>query len=490
MNTENRLYLKLAGVFAVLVTACVFVPSATLAFDIQQICAESSSGAEVHHAIRLAENQLAHLKQQQLLVRQQSSEKQASPLSDPRFHELEQATAALREQLRACRTQQESVSSTTIDTSKMAASTADTYTVSGTVSLPGDEVTPEGGLSVTVVLATFDFSTYVSTDVTIDSGAQSTGYSILIPADASDNLLVFYLVSYFDENYYWRGFYAPGGTTWFVLQATELVPSQDYEDIDLTLIHGKTITGTVSLPGDDVAPEDGMYIGIVAYGDVGGSFFISDGDSFSIEEDQRSAAYSLKVPADITVYVGYELWELEFARVYLQNGYYTPAGTTSWRRNQARLLFTDQDYTDIHLRLLTGKTITGTISLPGNDTAPDDGIGAHIFALNFDNDDLLFYVYTETSIDHGMGSVDYSLAVPDDDTENFVVRYNCWGCEDYLREGYYASGGTTPSRDLATLLTAGQDHNGIDLTLLPDNPPFSWGLFLPTIFNAGSSKSP
>jgi hypothetical protein len=832
MNTENRLYLQLAGVFAVLVVAWLFVPSATLAFDIQQICAEkNSSGAEVHHAIRLAENQLAHLEQQQLMLRQQSSEKQASPLSDPRFHELEQATAELREQLRACRTQQESVSSTTIDTSKMAASTADTYTISGTVSLPngdvapagglsvsieiravdnsffeieypdidagkssadylinipsnastnfrikytyfdsygnyyrdgyfattfttsnrdlatelpsdqnhtsinltfiqgttiagtislpagdvapsdgitisiaafavdnsfhdfddvtiesgafsgeylliipvdsttdcrvnylydgsygtyyhygyyaatgtkwyfglatplaagenhtginltmiagnsisgevsmpgndiapvdglgvfvyaqavdgsfteagiftidagaisveytivipaefnanyrvryelvhsypeyfhlgyysiagttssyrlatplslshghtninltlipsntingtvslpGSNVAPDGGLSLRVMAETRDYSHYSSTSVTIDAGLQSADYSLSIPADASDNFYVNYYVFDFDGIYFWLGYYANGVTTWNFFQATELVPGQNHEGVDLTLISGNTITGTVSLPETDITPEDGIWdIGVVAYGDVGGSFYRSQLDLISIEEGQRSAAYSFTVPADITVYVGYELFELDFARVYLQRGYYSATGTTSWRRNQARLFFTNQDYTSIHLTLLRGKTITGTLSLPGNDTAPDDGIRTYIHALKFENDDLLFFVYTETSIDHGMGSVDYSLAVPDDDSENFVVRYNCWGgCEDYLREGYYASGGTTPSRDLATLLTAGQDHNGIDLTLLSNTSnasPFSWGLFLPTIINAGSSESP
>ena len=140
-----------------------------------------------------------------------------------------------------------------------------------------------------------------------------------------------------------------------------------------------TISGMVSLPAGDVAPAGGLDIYINAYDQNYGA---DSGFAFAfIAAGASSAAYSLTVPPDTSAQ-----WQVSYScyscSPYVGSGYYASgaAGTTTWDSSLATLLTGGADHTGINLSLITGNTISGTVSLPVGDVAPAGGLNININA--------------------------------------------------------------------------------------------------------------
>jgi len=336
--------------------------------------------------------------------------------------------------------------------------------ITGTILLPSGTA-PAGGININIgANDRSDGSRYYYSNAFIPAGSFSATYSITIPNDAAVSWSVFY--DYSGDAYVQEGYYASAGTTWDWSAATLLTGGQNHSNIDMTLLTGKTVAGTVFLPSG-TAPAEGVFIDIYGPGSSYFGGYISEGSS--------SVTYSMIVPDDIAVSwsVSYSYWGSD----YVQQGYYASAGTT-WDLNAATMLAGGQDHSSIDMTLLTGKTIAGTVLIPSG-IVPAGESYLYINALNVNGSS-----YAGIYIPAGSSSATYNMTVPDDATASWEVSYSLYvypvSGDANVYEGYYASTGTTMNQNDATLLAGGRNYSGIDLRILPTNS-FSWNMFLAAI---------
>ena len=193
-----------------------------------------------------------------------------------------------------------------------------------------------------------------------------------------------------------------------------------------------------------------------------------------IEPGQSSGTYTLRVPSDnnmlLRVYYVYE-----YDEPYLERGYYSIIGTR-WQSDLATLLAGGRIHGDVNLNLLKGTVISGTVSLPHGQTAPENGMELDVQVSEKGNPEQLADVQRIT-IPNGQVSATYSVLAPDDTDAFWAVRYLYTGFGDYLAQGYFAEETTQPYLTLATFLSGGIPHAGIDITLIPTQDTDSDGIF-------------
>ena len=338
-------------------------------------------------------------------------------------------------------------------------------TISGTVSLPGGRKAPAGGLSVRVN-ATGPYGN--STTVVIPENATSAPYAIAVVPDPSASWQIG-CSEEGDDATYLSGYYNTAGTTWFWDWATPVPGGADRSNINLTLLVGKTITGTVSLPAGQKAPAGGLSIEVILDTDIGidGAYHWT---TVTLAEGEASAPYTFTVPDDPETFwtVRYSgLSEDEAGSLYLPEGYYNTSGT-QWRQESATLL-PGAEHSNVNLTLLTGSTISGTVSLPTGISAPDGGIYIDVYVYDTYRDN--YFSDKTVFVPAGQNSANYTLAVPNDASASWQFFYFYYAeegtnLEHCLREGYYSSTVTQWRDDLATPVQGGVDWSGINLTLL------------------------
>ncbi|NCC05595.1 MAG: hypothetical protein EOM37_16505, partial [Proteobacteria bacterium] len=333
-------------------------------------------------------------------------------------------------------------------------------TISGALSLPSGRTATED-MQVSVYAQTEDYSVSVSTTAYIPAGKSEGVYTLKVPPSDNASLLISYTY-WGSEPYFPEGYYCTTDTTWQREFASLLPGGTDHSDINLTLLIGNTISGTVFLPQDHAAPAGGFSI----------TLLVTDATSLSgfstgvlIQEGDSSASYEIHLPPasnDHFYIISYLVGES-----YLQSGYYSTSGTT-WQSDLATLVSGGMDHDDINLTLLIANTISGTVSLPPEHTAPEGGIYVTLDAYN--QNASVGGATTSAFIEAGQSSGTYTFLVPPDNNSAWQVSYWYWeGNEAYLHQGYYSSSGTQWQAEQATLLQGGTNHEKIDLTLLTGN---------------------
>ena len=333
-------------------------------------------------------------------------------------------------------------------------------TIGGTIALPQDHTAPEDGMTVSIGIIQDNGSVgYGSTSAFIEAGQSSGTYTLTVPSDTGTSWRVFY--SYWGgESYQHSGYYNASGTQPESVQATLLQGGQDYSGIDLTLLEiAHTVRGTVSLPEGHKAPDGGLKVSVMLWDENFGY-----GDEFVIPAGESSVGYSLGMPSDTTVSkrIGYSLgWWTTGA--YLERGYYSTAGT-QWQLAQATPLAGGAVYSDINLTLLTGSTISGTVSLPGGRKAPAGGLAVQVNARDTVNS--LQHNSVSVIIPENNSSAPYAIVVQPDPSASWEISCSEEGDDDTYLPGYYNTAGTTWFWEWATLMPGGADRSGINLTLL------------------------
>ncbi len=332
--------------------------------------------------------------------------------------------------------------------------------ISGTISLPNGQTAPNGGVNISINTNNTDGGGYGSTSITISEGSDSAPYTLRVPDITNASWRVSY--GYWGSDYLQRGYYSTSGTTWNQDDATTLSGGQDHSNIDLTLLQGNQISGTVSLPSGTAADDISLSISICFYNTTYNYWDCNAPGSITISSGSNSEDYAVRVPDDSgkSWKVGYSYWGPD----YLHHGYYSSSGTT-WNQDDATQLSGGQNHSNINLTLLQGNQISGTISLPNGQTAPNGGIN---ISINTNNTNGGGYGSTSVTISEGSDSAPYTLRVPDITNASWRVSYG-YGGSDYLQQGYYSTSGTTWNQDDATALSGGQDHTNINLTLLQGN---------------------
>ena len=334
--------------------------------------------------------------------------------------------------------------------------------ISGVLSLPAGDVAPAGGVSVTVGYLNSLNETGTAV-FQISAGASSTTYSITVPTSPPGDWRIYYLCDGCGV-YVRKGYYSSTGTTWDINAATLLAYGVDHTGIDLTLLPAYQISGTVYLPGTDLAPAGGIWLDIQTWDTSGGAG--SFGDNFTFfAEGTNSTSYTAVVPRvpSANWIVGYVCWD---CGTYVNNGFYAATGTT-WDPGSSTLVAGGSDHSGIDLTLLEGVQVSGLVSYPPGRVSPTGG--SSIFVTFEEHNGAHADTSFGFDIGEGESSTSYSITVPKSASSEWVISYECeeWaGCSGYVQTGYFATSGTTWKLSAATPLAGTQDHAGIGLTLL------------------------
>lgn len=265
---------------------------------------------------------------------------------------------------------------------------AGTQTISGTISLPDGMVAPAGDITGAIFAAgtngivgadANNMPAQADNFFTIPAGTDHVDYVIAVPAVAAD---AGYSVSYWLDSDY---------DTYLHVYGSELAASQQVDvssesvaGINFTLEAGRFISGTISLPNTDIAPEGGIE-GIISFSlpRIGKAY--ETGVDFTIPEGEHFTSYR-SAPLPINDTGPFDNDELDIHLEHYQPGYkvsyYLPSEMTglepvAYYTSSGMVLTypTDGGYVDVSTGDATGIDLTlvpsGDIP-PGNEVVVTD----------------------------------------------------------------------------------------------------------------------
>lgn len=341
-------------------------------------------------------------------------------------------------------------------------------TISGTVYLPAGQTAPANGITGYIAVEAANSKNVYYAGFNIPQGQQWASYSVTVPADASGSGYTVRYRFYSDINYRGYvnyGYYSAGlTTTKYDSAALVNLNAGNLYAINMTLIQGCTIAGTIFLPAGETAPGGGI---------EGSSFILSpDGKNFFnayffIPAGSSSTNYFLVAPKDGNVpeYLAGYYFSNDYSG-YFRYGYYAASGTTSKESLAKAVNAINGDVNNINLTILKTHTISGSISLPNNEKAPDGGIAGYI-SFEPKNDSNITAGF---SIQAGSGAASYTVSIPGDimSTQYRVgyMFYSDHKYSGYLDTGYFSPGGTTSLVYASFVDLSKGNITGINLTVL------------------------
>ncbi|MCX7922660.1 MAG: carboxypeptidase regulatory-like domain-containing protein [Clostridia bacterium] len=356
--------------------------------------------------------------------------------------------------------------------------------ISGTLALPGTNVAPVKGIQVSIS-AQADNNTPdnhmddygIGNMLIIPEGSNSIDYSLTVPEGIGAFKVGYRIEQQEAASYVREGFFGVNGT---VINYDEAEPVDvsfgNRSNINIAIMAGKTISGTVSLPGTDVAPEGGTRVTIEAVNDSGTPEIWEDDFRIFLEVaipgGSNAANYSITVPPSITGQYRINYY-LESTADYVKQGYYSINGTVPTDKQATAFDLSGGSKTGINLILLKGKTISGTIALPGVDVAPQGGMSLELISKIYNNTatggDIGYGTSIWVKIPEGNKSASYTITVPDSivGTYKLIYRLSEQPETNYIREAYYSSNGTVLGFEAATALDLSNGNlSGINMDLI------------------------
>ena len=307
---------------------------------------------------------------------------------------------------------------------------AQTVSISGEISLPGADVAPTGGVVINVN-AQSNQNDFESSSVTILEGNNSIAYTVIVADDASKTWGVYFSCNcpsgYFSDGTYSSS--TDGGTTDDYQAGTNLAGDVQHANVDMTILRGVTIEGTLSLPLNQVAPAGGLSIHVW----TGRSDSESrSGHQYQITEGNSSVNF---VEDAATSSVDTELsYQCDSCGPYVGAAYYNGAGTVAFK-TQASPLDNGVDHSGLILELLEGNALTGIVKLPGLDIADDGDIVNWVIVNAFDQNDQSIWTYSvPVKILNDASSAAYEMGFPDVPVGgSYQLRGYCSeNCGDYV----------------------------------------------------------
>ncbi|KNY29199.1 S-layer domain-containing protein [Pseudobacteroides cellulosolvens ATCC 35603 = DSM 2933] len=276
--------------------------------------------------------------------------------------------------------------------------------ISGKVSLPDGKAAPSGGVEVKIT-AGYKEKQYYTGYVTIAEGQKSSDFELTAYLNDSDNKYILQYTLLKDmDGYFSDGFYNGKGTTVNIADATPVdIRHNDASNIQIQILKGRTISGTIKLPDYQTAPEGGIQVEIMASDSDQDAYYSS---MVKIDQGKNSVQYSISVPDEnISYYVNY----FTIVSGYVRSGYYLSGNTVVNPDDAGVVGVYGQHVYGINLTLMKAQTLTGTISLPYGIVAPKEGIRVAVTA-KYSSEDLSMYTFT--TIKEGENSAQYALQVP------------------------------------------------------------------------------
>ncbi len=267
-------------------------------------------------------------------------------------------------------------------------------TISGTISLPAGMVAPAGGIHIEVNANQQYFPMPFHREITIPEGANSASYNVQVPANAADGYYISYYISSDTEAYIKHGHY----------NTPVDVSSVSKSSINMSILAGKKISGSISLPQPN--PADPLWVNILA----------ENTDSHEVFQQglevTSSAVFNVMVMPGHQYKLSYRVNDNE-GQAYLTtnnilgHAYYSGTGMKAWS-GDAACLQVDDNLAAINLATLAGTKITGKVTLPGDGPEAPQSIAINVIAQSSGE-------YYSTSCDIVAGqreSAIYQMVVP------------------------------------------------------------------------------
>ncbi|HEY9061339.1 MAG TPA: S8 family serine peptidase [Pseudobacteroides sp.] len=323
--------------------------------------------------------------------------------------------------------------------------------VSGTISLPNGNKAPQGGTAVYLELG-FPDEAYKNSKYKPDYIYNKT---MVIPENQTQVQFSFtvlennnkykYILGYEtnSEGCLSSGFYNKAGTVSKKSSAGYIdVGSSDFTGIELILAGSKYISGNLSLPYGETAPKGGLSVFVAAEGaglNYDGPPFLNH---FIIPEGSTSLKYFINITSNSVsdFYVNYYIDK----RGYVKYGYFSNGGTTPYESEASKVSISSGNATSVNLTIIKGRTVSGRVYLPGNKTAPKNGIdvkvaanvykGTNAFANIRSDKEADLQIVSEMTITENSNNIEYTLTLPNDGI--FYLDYLTEKA-DFVAHGYY-----------------------------------------------------
>jgi len=260
------------------------------------------------------------------------------------------------------------------------------------------------------------------------SNVNDSKFSISIPSDIERLYLQYYLNGKDSTNFVYTGYYNKNGSSPFYDYSNYInMNTDDISNIQIDILKGKVITGTVNFPESSSNKE--LWFNLT--GEINNNY--TQDNSFFKPVGSTQVEYRIVVPIyDNNKYI------LSYSQNRL-SGYVTSAGKISSEKTLAREIdiTTGDSFTqDIFIEQ---PKIYGTISLPNDELAPSGGMGVK---LTLNGDDAISVTAT---IPQGENSINYELIVPNEILNNYeiLLDYSALG-------GRYSSSQSLYSYNLGT----------------------------------------
>lgn len=339
--------------------------------------------------------------------------------------------------------------------------------ISGKISLPNNEVAPVGGIEVTIfageissvrngdissniydkggfrggyVQTKDDYNPYYkinnnsSVKITIPDGANSGAYSINY--SSINNIGIGYTL---ETDKYTSGYYCGDETVASLYNKYPMLSF--FDNIDMTIIPIKTITGTISLPNNEIAKED-INFKACAFG-----YYNYSEASGIINQGSNSAEYTIKIPG---VDDSYQV------KAECVNGEYANNVESIYKDVQLENI---NNVSDINIVFDYIKKISGKITLPNNIALDED---LKVKVIMQDREYPFNYICDENvTIPMGQKEIQYSLTAVNSVNSAIVFYRLDTSNSEIFDYGHYNSQGTVIEPNDSGYITF---DNGFDVT--------------------------
>ena len=340
--------------------------------------------------------------------------------------------------------------------------------VTGTISLPGKEKAPAGGVKVSLLVGTNNNTpdnknddVEVTYDITIPQGQNSHSFSMMVPksSNSAAKYTVFYTVG---NGYAPFGWYSDKGAVAIKENRTQInVNAGNVSNVNIELLPGRIISGKIILGNTKTTLPKEMKYTLTAI-QKGSNNNSADDDiiitkEITIPANHAEAAYQLIVPLN-TSGSGYMVYYNYQNDGYKEAGYYHTGGTARSEKT-VTLIDVSNTVSNINLTTMPFTVISGRLNLPDGSTAPKNGIEAIITAQNkgasaTNADDFSFMEIINIAKDANYA--DYKIAVPVVEPD-YTVSYTVSKNTGYISEGFYSTSGTVAQANKAALLDIGNN---------------------------------
>ncbi len=318
--------------------------------------------------------------------------------------------------------------------------------IKGMASLPA-------GVSLNSNISFSVFAGNYSTSVTILSDGKPVEYTLRVPPNAQDaGYKVYYKIGNSNTIFNETGYYSSSGMVSSEKDGEIIdVSNKDRENLNISLIPKSSISGSVKLPSDNLAARETSVRVFVSNNTY------SNYQDVIIKEGTNSAPYIIFAPSGPGYTVKYEINN----SAYVKNGYYNETGTVKDQTLANTINLGSENRSGINLTLIGNSKIEGTLKLPGNRVAPENGLRVKVIATL----GSVTAAYVEVNVPQNYKSIPYSMYVSP--ASDYKISYQITSDKSYMAEGFYNETATALDKNNATPVDGLTSVSGIDMTLLP-----------------------